>query len=184
MEEVKRIFIAIPLPEAVKRALDNVCEQLQQQFPSGSVRWVQADNMHLTLRFLGDTAVSQIPGIITQLDQLCPKPVRLQLHQLGCFPNQSNPRVLWVGLKGELAELQQLKRDVDRQLAALSWPPETKPFTPHLTIGRVKDARKAGQVRWRCEVDEAHFGVTAVHLIQSDLQKQGPVYTTLHKITF
>ena len=184
MEKQKRIFIAVPLPDAVKNALHAVCAKLQQQFARGTVRWVQPDNMHLTLRFLGDTAVSQISPLITQLDHLNSKPIRLELSHLGCFPNRDRPRVLWVGLQGEVTRLEQLKKQVDQNLAMLGWPPETKAYKPHLTVGRVKDARKVAEVRWGGAVEAVHFQVTAVHLIQSDLQKNGPVYTTLHEVAF
>ncbi len=182
MKEKIRTFIAIPLPQSVKVALIDLGKQLSPQFPNGAVRWVQPDKMHLTVRFLGDTAVSQIPNIITQLDQIKSKPIRLQLSHLGCFPDEKRPRVLWVGLIGEMIQLGQLKQAVDQRLVPLGWPLETKKFSPHLTLGRVKDSRKIANVRWGGEVEQVHFRVTAVHLIQSTLQSSGPIYTTLHSV--
>ena len=182
MKEKVRAFIAIPLPQAVKEALNEVSVQLRVQFSNGGVRWVQPDKMHLTVRFLGDTAVSQLSAIITQLDHLQPKPIRLQLHEVGCFPNKKSPRVLWVGLKGDMAQLVQLKQTVDQCLFSLGWPLETKKYSPHLTVGRIKDSREVANVRWKGEVEQVHFGVTAVHLIQSTLQKDGPIYTILHSV--
>lgn len=183
MKEKIRTFIAIPLPQSVKAALNDLCNQLGPQFPKEAVRWVQPERMHLTVRFLGDTVVSQIPNIITQLDQLELQPIRLQLNEVGCFPNRNRPRVLWVGLKEEMAQLVQLKEAVDQQLVPLNWPLETRKYNPHLTIGRIKDSGKVTKVRWGGEVEQVHFQVTAVHLIQSTLQSNGPIYKTLHSIT-
>jgi len=182
MEEKVRTFIAVPLPDFVKEALDEAAQKLQLQLPDKSIRWVRPDRMHLTLRFLGDTAVSQIPTVAAQLNQLQFEPIRLQLNNLGCFPNKKRPRVLWVGLQGEVAYLEQLKRKIDQQLEPLGWPLETKKYSPHLTIGRVKKQRQLTNMRWGSEVEQVHFRATAVHLIQSTLQKEGPVYTTLHSV--
>ena len=183
MEEDRRVFIAIPLPEGVKMALGDVCERLKLAFPQGAVRWVHPDKMHLTLRFLGETAVSTLPDIMTQLDQLKPQPIHLQLTQLGCFPSKDNPRVLWAGLSGEMGQLIHLKQTIDQKLVGLGWPLETRKYNPHLTVGRVKDKREVAKIGWRNEIEQVYFRVTAVQLIQSELQRSAPIYTTLHSVT-
>ena len=177
-----RAFIAIELPEEVKRMLWKVSETLAAQMPDRAVRWVKPDRMHLTLRFLGDTAVSQLSSIAGQLDRVSAQHAThtLETEGLGCFPNRKRPRVIWVGLQGELEATGRLKQAIDQALVPLGWKEEDRPFRPHLTLGRVKDSRKLQGVHWEAEVGVAPVPVTAVHLIESTLRPDGPIYTVRH----
>lgn len=182
MVEKIRMFIAIELPDTVKIALAQTGEKLGQQLPAGSVRWVKPERIHLTLRFLGDTAVPQLPTLAAQLDELATHhaPFNLHLDKLGCFPNRKRPRVIWAGMAGNTNALLALKQDLDKQLASLGWEEEGRPFQAHLTLGRVKNSRAVSQVKWGVELEKVTLGVTAVHLIQSQLQRSGPIYTIRH----
>lgn len=177
-----RTFIAIKLPPEIKTELEQVSLQLAACLPKQAVRWVKPAQMHLTLRFLGDTAVSQIPAISHALAEAVNShaPFTLQLNQVGCFPNQKRPRVIWVGMQGDEA-LQSLKRGIDRALAPLGWPVETKKFQAHLTVGRVKDGRQLTNIPWEVNIDQLTFEVSAVVLIESQLTPQGPIYTICHQ---
>lgn len=177
-----RAFMAIPLPPAVQAELGQVNDVLAGQMPPRSVRWVQPHLLHLTLRFLGDTAVAQIPLLIAMLDQVAARhaPFTLHLAELGCFPNRQRPRVIWAGLQGELAAAQALQADIERAVQALGWAAEEKPFRAHLTLGRVKDGRLLRGVVWGAEVQELAVPVTAVHLSESQLRPSGPIYTNRH----
>jgi len=183
MTETIRAFIAVPLPEAITQHLGQVSQQLDQSLPRRAVRWVKPDRMHLTLRFLGETAVSQLDPIAQQLDALAAAHASftMQLGSLGCFPNARRPRVIWTGLEGEEKRLQALKQDLDARLAPLGWEVEKRPFSAHLTLGRVKDRRKVKSLDLGLAVDSLLLPVTAVHLIQSDLRPAGPVYTVQHR---
>jgi 2'-5' RNA ligase len=178
-----RAFVAIDLPEDVKNALGEVSRQLANQVPTGSVRWVKPERMHLTVRFLGDTAVSQLPQISSTLDDMAKQhpPFSLHLSHLGCFPNERRPRVIWVGLQGNTNALLSLKQDVDQALAPLGWEVEKRPFRAHLTLGRVKDARKLADVKWGVDVEKLVVPVTAVKLIESQLRPLGPLYIIRHE---
>jgi RNA 2',3'-cyclic 3'-phosphodiesterase len=112
------------------------------------------------------------------------RPFRLQLTQLGAFPNQKRPRVIWVGLGGETAVLTTLKQQLDEVLLPLGWPPEEKPFRPHLTLGRVKDSRVGQQIKWQSRIGQLSLPITAVHLIESQLRPNGPHYTIRHSSQF
>ncbi|MEZ4644774.1 MAG: RNA 2',3'-cyclic phosphodiesterase [Chloroflexota bacterium] len=177
-----RTFIAVHLPDTVKTELGLVNDVLAGQVPAHSVRWVQPNLMHLTLRFLGETAVADLPVLTANLDKLAAQyaPLTLQLDNLGCFPNRSRPRVIWVGLTGETNALLQLQGDVETAVAALGWPREDKPFRAHLTLGRVKDGRLLKDVAWGTAVKKLAVPVTAVHLIESQLRPSGPIYTIRH----
>lgn len=182
MTKKMRMFMAIALPDAVRTALGQVCEVLAAQMPQRSVRWVKPDLMHVTLRFLGDTAVTQLPTLTADLDRVAAHhaPLDLRVSGLGCFPNRRRPRVIWAGLKGELTAVQSLKQEIDGILEPLGWPREARPFQPHLTLGRVNDSRKLQGVEWGTKVAEMVVPVTAVHLIKSELTPRGPIYTVYH----
>lgn len=184
----QRLFIAIELPANVVEALAEVQEALRRQPGSQYVRWVDPASVHLTLRFLGDTREDLIPEIEGGLSAACrdTSPFELRLAGLGAFPNQRRPRVLWVGTEpvedsGGLAELQ---RQIERTAVRLGFEPESRGFSPHLTLGRVKRgvgsaAEKAVGELLSCGVvvPEASFEVTQVCLMRSALRPEGAVYT-------
>lgn len=177
-----RAFVAVHLPQMVKAELALVNDVLAGQVPAGSVRWVQPDLLHLTLRFLGETAVADLPTLMTTLDDVAAQhaPFTLHLDNLGCFPNRSRPRTLWVGLAGDVTAVQNLQADVETAVTTLGWPRENKPFRVHLTLGRVKDGRLLQNAIWGAEVKKLAAPVTAVHLVESQLHPSGPVYTVRH----
>ena len=177
-----RAFIAIDLPPDVKRALADAAATLNGRVPRGTVRWVRPEQMHLTLRFLGDTPTERLPALADALDTLAAghTPFTLHLTDIGGFPNARRPRVVWVGLGGEEAKLLALVAALESALRPLGWPPEDKPFRAHLTLGRVKDERAAQGVDWSAAVPALDVPVTALHLIESQLRPEGPVYTVRH----
>ena len=171
-----RAFIAIELPEDARRALGNTARRLAEQLPQGSVRWVRPELIHLTLRFLGDTAVAKLPTIAAALDALGAQhaPFTLALSEAGCFPNRKRPRVIWAGLDGQLAPLQALKRDLDRALAASGWELEDRPFQPHLTLNIVPSVLQLNiyqdyialyirQVPSRCSYSVVHICLSCLY---------------------
>ena len=182
MNQKIRLFIAIDLPEAVKMALLEIIAQMGRQLPDRALRWVKPEQMHLTLRFLGDTAVSQLPDLQNQLTQLTTQypPFRLHLNGVGAFPNRKRPRVVWVGLGGDVAQLQTMQAALEDRMVALGWSREKRPFSPHVTLGRVKDARQVQALDWGVDLAKMDFVVTAVQLVQSELRPSGAVYTVRH----
>ena len=181
--ETIRTFMAIELPQPVRQVLGEVSQKLAAQVAKGGVRWVQPDRIHLTVRFLGDTAVSQLPTIAANLDAAMQRHAAfsLRLARVGCFPNARRPRVIWVGLEGDVAALLKLKKDVDGALRPLGWEVEERPFQAHLTLGRVQDAHKLAGLTWDVNVARLVVPVTAVKLIESQLRPSGPIYTIRHE---
>lgn len=149
--------------------------------PERAVKWVEPERIHLTLRFLGNTPVEQIDFISAALDEVASAhtPFSLSLDRLGCFPNERRPRVIWVGLKGEVDELDALKHGLDEVLAPLGWDPEHRRFHAHLTLGRAKH-QGAIDLPWNTAVVPASWQVEALHLIESQLRPSGPLYTIRH----
>ncbi|MCB9444755.1 MAG: RNA 2',3'-cyclic phosphodiesterase [Ardenticatenaceae bacterium] len=176
------MFIAIALPEDVRAVLGQVNDRLAAQVPPRAVRWVKPELMHVTLRFLGDTAVSLIPTIAAELDRAAAQQPKFQLtvKGLGCFPNRKRPRVIWAGLQGDVAQADALAAAINAFLSPMGWEVEERPFQPHLTLGRVNDSRKVQQIDWGMRIEEKVVAVTAVHLIESQLRPSGPVYTVRH----
>lgn len=178
-----RAFIAIPLPSNVQALLGEVSQSWAETLPESSVRWVKPHLMHITLRFLGDTDIRVFPDLMAALDKATAlgKGFKLKLGQPGCFPNEKRPRVIWVGLQGELGAAQSLKQEIDEALVPLGWELENRPFQPHLTVGRVKDSRKVQGYKWRADIEPLMIPVQAVQLIESQLQRTGPVYSVRHE---
>ena len=177
-----RAFIAVPLSEEVKRGLDDVARALGGPVPRGAVRWVRPEQIHLTLVFLGDTLTDQLPDVKRGMDAAAKSHPSFTLHlgELGCFPNPRRPRVIWIGLAGEVGRLASLKMSLDAQLLALGRVPENKPFRAHLTLGRVKNERDVQGVEWAANVPRLAVPITTLHLIESQLRPDGPVYTIRH----
>lgn len=180
-----RTFIAIRLPAAATAVLADVAQQMAADLPRRAVRWVRPEQIHLTLTFLGDTAVSQVTAVAQMLDAACRDvaPFSLHLGKTGCFPHRRRPRVVWAGLDGDeaaLAQLHGLQAAIKTKLVPLGWKREKRPFRPHLTLGRIKDRQKASRLRWDVAVEPVNVPVTAVDLVQSTLTPAGAVYRQLH----
>lgn len=177
-----RLFIAVHLPESAKTALVTMAAAMGQSLPDRAVRWVKPTQMHLTLRFLGDTAVSQLPQLKAQLTELTAQypAFQLWLNGVGAFPNRKRPRVVWAGLDGDLAILQAMQAALEERIVALGWPREKRPFSPHITLGRVKDAEKAQQLNWSVQLPTLAIKVEGIYLVQSELRPSGPIYTVQH----
>jgi 2'-5' RNA ligase len=182
-----RSFIAIEVASNVGQSLGELQEELARDVPGRAVRWVEPGNIHLTLKFLGDTETSAVGAIKSRLEEVASGfgPFEIRLGKLGCFPNPRRPRVVWVGIEGDLEPLLGLQQAVEQSLAELGWPPESRRFHPHLTLGRVKDSRQVIEARlpWGRQPADGQQHVTEVCLIESDLQPTGAVYTVLKRVS-
>ena len=186
--ETIRAFIAIPLPHPLLEELAALQRQLEKQIPPRSVRWVRAEGIHLTLKFLGDTPVEKLPEIKQALAAVArhAPACSFTVAGLGCFPNPRRPRVVWVGVQEPTGRLAALQDAIEEVMAPFGYPPEGRGFTPHLTLGRVRrkvgkeavrqvgEAVAATEVGLLGEVPADHFA-----LIHSVLKPTGAEYTTL-----
>lgn len=177
-----RTFIAIELPPDTQAYLFQTGKKMAAQISSRAVRWVAPENMHLTLRFLGDTAEDKLPLIAADLDKICQEfeLFNLHLNEIGCFPNRKRPRVIWAGLAGGVKKLMALQGQIETAVQALGWQEDNRPFRAHLTIGRVKDQNQAKHLVWDQALEKKAVPVSAVNLIESQLRPTGPVYTVRH----
>jgi 2'-5' RNA ligase len=182
-----RCFLAVEIPAAIQDAIQEATASARARLGSNLVRWVPGHNVHLTLKFLGDTPPSTLELIKNVMTAEVPRfvPFDLVVRDFGAFPNKERPRVLWVGLYGPRA-LESLQRQLDEATARLGYSPDHRGFSPHLTIGRVRQNVPAASMQMICEqVDNTRVGdlgtlrVEAVHLFKSDLQPTGSKYTKL-----
>jgi 2'-5' RNA ligase len=189
---VIRAFIAVDLPDDVQDCLDTVSTQLKEQMGPVPVRWVPPENIHLTLKFLGDVSLANIDVLteLLELEAATLKPLVISIGSVGAYPKVRNPRVVWVGIEAP-QELFALQRSIDSQLNRIGYSPENKPFSPHLTLGRVsrnatpQDVRKIGDVLASQKI--GFLGVArirAIHLYRSDLKPSGAVYSKLFSASF
>ncbi len=183
-----RTFIAIELGQELKAELDRLQERLREQVPPHSVRWVQPDGLHLTLKFLGDTPLARVEEVKSALARAAAgsEPFSFSVGGLGCFPNTRQPRVVWVGVQEPTGALTHLQRAVEAHIAPLGFPTEQRPFSPHLTLGRVRKEASRSEVQQIGQVVTAspvgtlgQMTATVVSYIKSDLRPSGAVYTTL-----
>ncbi len=190
-EERWRLFWAIPLPEEIHDHIAHLQEELDQQLPDNAVRWVRPEGIHLTLVFLGNWTKRQIPELAKAVRDALDgtPPFTLEVEAAGVFPNLRRPRVLWLGVGGDRDALQRVQNAVARAMVSFGWTPEKRPFSPHLTIGRVRKGvptdvlPRIGDVMRRLKVDP--FGkhqVTEVILYRSVLKCSGAEYTPVARV--
>ena len=189
MEQV-RSFVAIELPEELKRELIELVGQLKSGVHSG-VKWVDPNGIHLTLKFLGNVAVDRLDEVTDALADATRgiAPFRLAVRGLGVFPNPRRVRVAWVGLSGETDQLRRLHEQVESGLARLGFTVESRPFTGHLTLARVRDQvspderQRFGQLIESSGFEAEHdIEVDAIHLMKSQLTRQGAIYSRISSV--
>lgn len=184
--EPVRAFIAIALPQMLVEQLKRLQQQLGADVGGDTVHWTKPDQLHLTLKFFGNVRGDGVSDLKSALTRACAgqETFQLTLEGLGCFPNARIPRVVWVGINGELEPLRKLHMEIDRQTQGFGDHTEQRGFQPHLTIGRVKvqgkDARRVGEAVERAAVSRpGAWMVREVELIQSKLAREGATYSTL-----
>ncbi len=191
MVETIRTFVAIDLDQGQRRVLAELQRQLKGDRSARIVRWVDPENVHLTLKFLGDVESSRMPAVEHALREACrgTAPFTLRLAGAGAFPNSRRPNVIWVGLEGEVGSAAALAKRIDDACASLDFPPEARAFAAHLTLGRVKrDAPPADRQSLGALIDRAQVGpaealrVEQVNLMKSELRPGGSVYTRLAQV--
>lgn len=151
------------------------------------MRWVATENIHLTLKFLGEVSSANLELLRQSIHAECAQtaPFEISVAGLGCFPNPRHPRVLWVGLSAP-SELTHLQRQIESAATRLGYTPEEKPFSPHLTIGRVREQITPIELQTLRKLLEQStvsalgtFTVREVHIYKSELRPEGPHYSRL-----
>jgi len=188
-EKPKRVFLAIELPEDVKNQIISVQDKLKILLKG--IRWARPEGIHLTLKFFGniyEKEIVPISEIITGKTKSA-ETISLNVGGIGVFPKLGRPRVLWLGLNGDIGRLSILQEAIDIDLEAFGYKRERRKFSPHLTLGRVKSFRggimNLSEVIKRGEDYRAgQFNSKGLTLFQSDLKPGGAVYTKLAYFPF
>lgn len=185
-----RAFIAIDLPTQTQESIEKQTARLRQALGDDLVRWVPAQNMHLTLKFLGNVAASHVDFLKQTLAQIAvsQSPFDLQVGGIGSFPTLKRPRVLWIGIHAPAA-LASLQRSIEAGATRLGYEKEERSFSPHLTLGRVRQTADAKSLQRISETMTAtqlgNIGaarVDSVHLYKSDLHSDGSIYTKIFSV--
>ncbi len=182
-----RSFVALEISDEVKEKLGRLLGELQRT--NATIKWVEVENLHLTLKFLGEVPESQIEDIAETLKAVAQGtfPFSFTVQGVSGFPDLRKPRVLWVGVEATEA-LMRLQRMVEKAMENLGFEPEGRGYHPHITIGRVKAMVGIEKVKTiLSENVNTVFGVvfaTHLTLFRSDLSKEGPTYTPLAKLPF
>jgi RNA 2',3'-cyclic 3'-phosphodiesterase len=188
---VIRAFIAIDLSAEIRSRLEGVSKQLKERMVDIPIRWVPVENIHLTLMFLGDVSVNNLEMLekIFQNEVSTHHVFEFSVGGLGAFPNVRHPRVLWVGVEAP-AELTNIQRGIETSISRLGYAREDRPFSAHLTLGRVSRNATSKDTHFICEVLEktrvGFLGVTQVnkvYLMRSDLRPSGAIYTRVFEAT-
>lgn len=173
-----RCFVAVELPEPVRQELGRLAGEFRSRVRD--VRWVRSDRMHLTLAFLGDVSADFVEQARPGLESAAAGHAAFEagMGGLGAFPSSRRARAVWAGMATGADRVQALQRDVVRALQPIGFVPERRPFTPHLTLGRLRVPGDVGTI-CRLQFASSPFTVDRVVLFRSVLRPEGPEYTAL-----
>lgn len=184
-----RTFIAISLPKEIKELLSRLQEKLKAS--QADVKWVSPENIHLTLKFLGeidDKELNKVSGILEDITK-DKNSFYMRIASVGAFPKTNSPRVIWVGIDKGDEETKEIARELEEKITPLGIPKEDRPFTSHLTIGRTKSSLNRESLVQLLKSTARDFGshplefpVTKLTLFQSILTPKGPIYERLKEV--
>lgn len=182
-----RCFVAVNLPSALKEKLGLIQEELRKT--QADVSWVKAENIHLTLKFLGEIGekrVEQVKEVLAKAVAIA-TPFEIQLEGLGVFPAMKAPRVIWVGAKETPPALVELQKAVDEGLAQIGFPKEGRKFSPHFTLGRVRSPRNIEALRQALTEVKTQgletVKIESLELMRSQLSPKGSTYSVIQQFS-
>ena len=193
-----RAFIAIELSDEIRKILSQIQSHLK--YSAADVKWIEKNNIHLTLKFLGDITEKKCENIKSVLDKIAKNTKSFELSLkvskevpgtfIGAFPNINYPRVIWVGLDKGVKESTEIMVRIDEELSKIGFEKESRPFAAHLTIGRVrspknKEALKEKMLSYDPQpIVHSSQSASSIILFQSTLMPKGPIYTKLYEVNF
>ncbi|GAC1537055.1 MAG: RNA 2',3'-cyclic phosphodiesterase [Herpetosiphon sp.] len=183
----QRLFIALELPEQIKQRIAAIQSQLQLRDVDSFVRWVAPAGSHVTLKYLGTTA--KLDSIVSLLRSIGPRtqPFRIKSASIGAFPSDDAPRIIWLGVSGDVASLGQLQLRVEQAMVTIGFSPEARPFYPHITLGRMRESGwRARPVNFNNPIPVSPYAwiVDALTIMESRSTSHGVKYCPLKTIPF
>lgn len=187
MQEI-RSFIAIPIPPAIAKSTATLVGRLAHQ--GDGIKWVPSENLHLTLKFLGDVDNREVPKVCQVVRNCCAdiKPFEIDLQGADAFPNPSRPRVVVVRIDQGGEHLATIVQRLELQLADLGFKPEARDYIPHMTLGRTRGGSRraspelAAAVQQNANYHVGQMTIDQVHVMASFLDKAGPTYQSMDTI--
>jgi 2'-5' RNA ligase len=188
MIDKARVFIAIPISNIIKEKIEDIQERLKRI--GAEVKWVVPQDIHITIKFLGNINVSELENIYIVVTNICNKfsPFQISISSISAFPDKKRPKVIWIGVKEGKDILCKINKEVEDSLIKIGFKKEDKEFNPHITIGRVKGLYRLSQLADTLknmdigDIGEIH--VRNIQVIKSQLTPSGPIYTILKEIPF
>jgi 2'-5' RNA ligase len=184
-----RLFVGVELADAVRDIAAHATNELKRRLGTRlDARWVPVENMHLTVRFIGYVADESVPAVLDAMTApLDCEPFEIELAGCGRFPPRGAPRVIWIGLTRGLQPLTALHEEFNRRLGPLGFDAETRPYSAHLTLARIKDARAAAATQIDAafesvRIPNATQRVERLALFESRLSQKGPSYTIVRRL--
>lgn len=187
MEKI-RSFLAIEIPAILHSKMEELQKKLKEA--AADVKWVAPSKVHLTLKFFGAIPPEKIEKAVQALLPIAAhwRPFSMEISGLGCFPSKERPRVIWLGINKGHQELSLLQKEVEEELVHVGFPAEERPFSPHLTLGRVRSGRGLNallaMIMTYQNFEVGSFGVKEIVVFKSDLNPTGAIYTPLRTLAF
>ncbi|MCH8327459.1 MAG: RNA 2',3'-cyclic phosphodiesterase [Candidatus Marinimicrobia bacterium] len=181
-EKVLRLFFGFDLPRDVGQRAAGLRTMVDD--PKKAVRWIRAANLHLTVRFLGATPQSMVSEIVKSVGSRCAEigNIGLRIEKTGVFPQPTRPRVLWLGVTGELPKLKRLEADIHQAVEPLGYPREERDFVPHIALGRIRYVKKVTPdvtMYLGAQYEPVDCVLKVLHLYESSTGDKGVIYTPL-----
>ena len=180
-----RTFIAIELPVEVKQAVRQIQNQLGKNIDG--IRWVKHENIHLSVKFLGNVEENRISDIAAAVNNAVRdfSAMNLKTGHLGMFPNVKRPRILWLGIEGDALEFIRMSKNCELELEKLGYEKADRENKPHITVGRIRSSNKQKSlvnILKDIHIESIEFRADALKLMRSELNPNGAVYTTLQSV--
>jgi 2'-5' RNA ligase len=187
--ETWRVFLAIELPAPVRLKLIEHIDRLRELVPDAHASWLREDNLHLTLKFLGDVPVLNLEAVAQAAQRAANAvtPFEVLVSGCGAFPPRGQPRVLWVGIKDLTGQLASLHSALADECAKANLRREERPFHPHLTIARIRKphhARNLAAVHQEAGFDAVTVRASELVMIRSELRSEGARHTIISRHAF
>jgi len=184
-----RIFCAVALPEPTRELVLHHIKRLQSTVPDARASWSRDENLHLTIKFLGEIPERFVADLCSAAARAVAglAPFSLRLERAGAFPVRGQPRVLWLGLSDSLGQLHELHARLENEAVLAGFAKDDRPFQPHLTIARLREpqtVRTLAAVHRQLDFEPAEFAVSELLVIRSELGSSGSKYSvvTRHRL--
>jgi RNA 2',3'-cyclic 3'-phosphodiesterase len=179
-----RTFVAVEVWPEIRERTKSIINRLKET--TAKVTWVKHDQMHLTMNFLGDVEMNEIPAVCKAVAEAARPftPFDVEMAGIGVFPSYDNPRTIWLGVGDGAERLIELHSALERQLGELGFRIEARRFRPHLTIGRVRSlpdgpGQLAGLLKQQADFEAGPMMVSELTVFSSELGREGPTYEPL-----